>query len=287
VEGTPPPAAEEATSALDDLPELRRAVEAGEIGAAELAGLFAAGNVQGRYDDIASLAELALGTPTAVVAAAEAARAAAARAEERRTGEPPAEPPGRIPTYAGVPAYIADARLQNEAGVAYYSLGRVADAHEHYVAAIAADPAYDEPHVNLGVIYRRKGWYEKALAEYDRALELRPTNATTWYNRAVALLRLGRAEGATTALETSARLEPKYRSPVYRLATLWYDLGDYETARDYAQRLVYLIGTDDSASEEEAARANEILTLAENRLAGRKAAPALTVEGTAASPPGR
>jgi tetratricopeptide (TPR) repeat protein len=263
-------------------------VEAGDIAPGELAAVFATGNALGRFDDVASLAELALGTPTSVVAAAEAAAEAAARAEERRTGEAPAEPPpGRMPTYAGLPTYIADARLHNEAGVAYFSLGRVADAHEHYLAAIAADPTYDEPHVNLGVLYRRKGWYEKALAEYERALELRPTNATTWYNRAVALLRLGRAEEATAALETSTRLDPKYPSPLYRLATLWYDLGDYETARDYAQRLVYLIGTDESASEEEAARANEILTLAENRLAGRKAEPALTVEGTAATPPGR
>jgi tetratricopeptide (TPR) repeat protein len=147
------------------------------------------------------------------------------------------------------------------------------------------DPAYDEPHANLGLLYRRKGWYGKALAEYDAALELRPTNSIVWYNRAVALQRLGRTEDEVPSLEKAAALAPKYRPPLKRLAVIWYDLGDYETAREYAQRLLYLSRADEAATPEEVAEAEELLILAENRLAGKKAEPALTVEGTAAPPP--
>ena len=288
VEGTYPPPAERVENPLDDLTSLKRNVEAGELDADALAAIMAEGNAAGRFGDVAELAEVALGTPASVREAADAARAAAARAEERRTGAPPPEPPaGRVKSYPGVAAYQNSARIWNEAGVAYYSLERVGDAHECFLSSIALDPAYDEPHANLGLLYRRKGWYEKALAEYDAALELRPTNATVWYNRAVALQRLGRVEDAVSSLEKAAALAPKYRPPLKRLATIWYDLGDYETSRAYAQRLLYLARADEAVPPEEMEAAAELLTLTENRLEGKKKEPALTVEGTAAPPPGR
>jgi tetratricopeptide (TPR) repeat protein len=249
---------------------------------------MADGNAAGRFGDVAELAEVALGTPASVREAAEAAREAAARAEERRTGARPSESTeGRAKFYPGVAAYRASPRIWNEAGVAYYSLERAGDAHECFLSAKALDPAYDEPHANLGLLYRRKGWYDKALAEYDASLELRPTNATVWYNRAVVLRRLGRVDAAVSSLERAAALAPKYRPPLKQLAVIWYDLGDYETSREYAQRLLYLARADDTADAEEIEAAVELLTLAENRLAGKKAEPALTVEGTEAPPPGR
>ncbi len=286
VEGTLPPEPAEAVSPLDDMAALKRDVETGGLEAQELAAVMAKGNAAARYDDVAEIAEVALGTPSSVIAAAEAARAATARAEERRTGEAAVdtfETPRTF--YAGVLIYQNNPQIQNEAGVAYYSLGRAGDARERYLAAIALDPAYDEPHANLGLLFRRKGWYEKALQQYDEALELRATNPTVWYDRAAVLQRLGRVDEAVSSLETAAKLAPKYRPPVRRLALIWYDLGDYETARLYAQRLVYLTAADENATAAETDAANELLTLAQNRLEGKKAAPALTVEGTAATAP--
>jgi Flp pilus assembly protein TadD len=287
VEGTLPTEPEEVVSPLDNITALKRDVEAGEIEPQELAGVMAEGNSAARYGDVAEIAEVALGTPSSVITAAEAARAATARAEERRTGEAAAEAlETRRTFYAGLPIYQNNPQIQNEAGVAYYSLGRAADARERYLAAITLDPVYDEPHANLGLLFRRKGWYEKALEQYDKALQLRPTNPTVWHNRAVVLQRLGCVDEAVSSLETAAKLAPKYRPPLRRLALIWYDLGDYETARRYAQRLVYLAGADETATAAEVDAANELLTLAEYRLEGKKAAPALTVEGTAATTPG-
>jgi tetratricopeptide (TPR) repeat protein len=288
VEGTYLPPAEQVEDPLDNLTSLKRDAEAAEFDVDALATVMANGNAAGRFGDVAELAEVALGTPASVREAAEAAWEAAARAEERRTGSRPTEPPeGRVKFYPGVPKYQAAPHIWNEAGVAYYALERAGDAHECFLSAAALDPTYDEPHANLGLLFRRKGWYDKALAEYDASLELGPTDATVWYNRAVALQRLGRTEAAVSSLEKAAALAPKYRPPLKRLAVIWYDLGDYETSREYAQRLLYLARADDTADPEEVAAAAELLTLAGNRLAGKKAEPALTVEGTAAPPPDR
>lgn len=287
IEGALPPAPETAEeSPLDNLTALKRDVEAGEVAPAKLAAIMAEGNAAGRYADAAEVAEVALGTPASVIAAAEAARAAAARAEERRTGKAPDESAETArESYSGFPGYQNDARVRNEAGVAYYSLGRAADAHESYLAAISLAPAYDEPYANLGLLYRRKGWYQKALEQYTRALELGPTNDIVWYNRAVVLERLGRIEEAVSSLETASKLAPKYRAPIRRLALLWYDLGDYETAYAFAQKLVYLAESDERATADEIASANELLTLTQNRLGGKKVEATLTVEGTAATTP--
>ncbi len=287
VEGSLPPEPEKAESPLDDLTALKRDVEGGTLEPDDLAAIMAAGNAAGRYADVAEVAAVALGAPSSVIAAAEAARVAAARAEERRTGVAPAATEEGPTLKPGLPIYQNNARVRNEAGAAYFSLGRAGDAYESYLAAIALEPSYGDPYANLGLLYRRKGWYEKALAQYDKAQELQPTNATVWYNRAVALERLGRLEETVSSLETAAKLAPKYRSPIRRLTLIWYDLGDYETAYSYARKLVYLTESDETAAAEELASANELLTLAKNRLEGKKAEPALTVEGTAAAPPGR
>jgi tetratricopeptide (TPR) repeat protein len=287
VEGTLAPEPEVAETSLDDLTALKREVEGGDIASTKLAALMAEGNAAGRYADVAEVAEVAVGTPASVLAAAEAARAAAARAEERRTGKTATETlESRQKFYAGLPAYRNNPQIRNEAGAAYYSLGRAADAYESYLAAISLAPAYDEPYANLGLLYRRKGWYEKALEQYTKALELRPTNEIVWYNRAVVLERLGRIEEAVSSLETAVKLTPKYRPPVRRLTLLWYDLGDYRTAYAYAQKLVYLAESDETAAADEVESANGLLILTGNRLQGKKAEPALTVEGTAATPPG-
>lgn len=283
VEGTPAPAEAKAASPFDNVTELKKKVAAGAYGADELATLLAGGNTEGRYADVSEVAEVALGTPASVRAADEAARAAAARAEARRSGKEGAGDEGRRTEYEeGVALYKSNARIWNEAGVAYYFQDRAGDARACFNAAIGLDAGYDDPHVNLGMIYRRKGRYEQALSEYDAALALGPTKPTTWYNRGVVLLRLGRLQDAVAAFETATKLEPKYRPPTKRLALLWYDLGDYKTAYTYAEKLDYLVKADPTATTAERQAAQEILTLCENRLEGKKAQPTLTVEGTAA-----
>lgn len=283
VEGTPPevpsPPAEE--NPLDNLSALKKSIATGKIEAETLAAVLAAGNRAGRYADVAEAAEVALGTTASVRAAALAEAEAAARAESRRTGKPAPTPRINQTFYDGFAIYRANARVWNEAGVAYYALARNGDAKECFHEAIKLDPAYDEPHANLGVLLRRKGRYEEALAEYDAALAVGPVNPTTWYNRGVALLRLHRLPEAIASFEKAVAFDGKYAAPVRRLALLWYDLGDYETALNYANKLDYLVRSNAAATAAEVEDAQQILTLCQNRAEGRKATPALTVEGTA------
>jgi hypothetical protein len=260
------------SSPWENITELKKTVAAGELTADALVSALEEGNAFGLYDRVTEVAEIALGTPASVKATEEAERAAALRAQERL----PDKRPSRSETIplefeSGIPRYQADARIWNEAGVAYLMRVRGGDAKEAFTAAVARDPRYADPHANLGLLYRKKGWYAEALAEYDLALELDAADAIVWYNRAVTLLRMGRIEETFRALETSARLDPKYRPPIRRLAILWYDLGDYKAAQLYAQRFSLLINGDPTAGAEEKAVAANLISLCELRLSGAEA----------------
>jgi hypothetical protein len=59
-------------------------------------------------------------------------------------------------------------------GIAYRDKGMWDKAMGHYWAAIAIKPDYAEPHLYLGEAYEHKGFLEEAAEEYRAALELRP-----------------------------------------------------------------------------------------------------------------
>jgi len=56
------------------------------------------------------------------------------------------------------------------------------------VTAQAGDPANGA--LNRGIDYFEEGKYEKAVAEYDRALEISPDYGLVYYNRGTAYLRM-------------------------------------------------------------------------------------------------
>jgi tetratricopeptide (TPR) repeat protein len=254
-------------SPFDKLYDLKQVVEAGEYTPDELAALLAGGNAEERWAEVAEVAETALGTPTAI-REAEARRLADAAAAAERKGEKEPRPTSARKFYDGIGKYKGNAKVNNEAGVAYVYLGRSAEALEALERAANLDPRYDEPLVNIGVLYRRKGWYEEAVAKYDEALAIAPSNAVTWYNKGIVLLRLGRLEDSIKAFKSSAGLSPQYRPPVRRLALIWLDIGDYEEAQKYLKRLEYLLESDEDASDEDLTEVQTYLELCDMKLAG-------------------
>jgi tetratricopeptide (TPR) repeat protein len=52
------------------------------------------------------------------------------------------------------------------------------------------------------------GYYEKAIASFDRSLELQPDAYWAWYNRGNALLKLGRCFEALNSFERAIEFKP-------------------------------------------------------------------------------
>lgn len=99
---------------------------------------------------------------------------------------------------------------------------------------------------NNGNEMYKEGRFKEALALYDKAIGLEPNRA--WYhcNKGAALIGLGRLVEAAFACQQAISLDPSYRRAHYRLATLYFRLGDIGKALDEYK----LSGLIDEDSEE-------------------------------------
>ncbi|KAF9687304.1 hypothetical protein SADUNF_Sadunf02G0079600 [Salix dunnii] len=81
---------------------------------------------------------------------------------------------------------------------------------------------------NKGNERYKQGRYEEALVLYDRAISLDTNKATYRSNRSAALIGLGRLAEAVAECEEAIRLDHSYQRAHYRLATIYFRLGETE-----------------------------------------------------------
>lgn len=57
--------------------------------------------------------------------------------------------------------------------------------------AVKKSPRKARPHINRGMAYGIKEEYDRAIADFDKAIEIKPNSAEAYYNRAVAYKEKG------------------------------------------------------------------------------------------------
>lgn len=116
-----------------------------------------------------------------------------------------------------------NAVLLNKIGIAYTQLSNLNEARRYYERAIKADKFYPEAVNNLGTVYyqqgnisyknkrqsRAKGQYERAVAYYRQALQMRENMASVHSNLGYALFALGRYEEAFPCFQRALELDPE------------------------------------------------------------------------------
>lgn len=92
-------------------------------------------------------------------------------------------------------------------------------------AADLADQYYSD-----GVNLSKLGQYSEAVAAYDKAVFMRPTNADAWNNRGVALENLGQYSEAVSSYDKAVTLQPGYADAWYNRGVALRKLGRYADA---------------------------------------------------------
>ena len=64
-------------------------------------------------------------------------------------------------------------------------------------------------HDSRGLVYLRQGRYQKAIADYDAALDLSPKVAWSLYGRGIARQRLGLTAAGQADIAAATALAPK------------------------------------------------------------------------------
>ncbi|HTR96798.1 MAG TPA: tetratricopeptide repeat protein, partial [Candidatus Acidoferrales bacterium] len=101
-----------------------------------------------------------------------------------------------------------DARALHNAAIAAFRGGRLEEARQRLVLAVAQAPALAEAHSDLGIVLQLMGRPLEALACFERALALRPSLLGALVNRAIVELAIGRHEAALASCERALEVAP-------------------------------------------------------------------------------
>ncbi len=119
------------------------------------------------------------------------------------------------------------------------ALGRDAEAEGELEALVSVPEATGRPllHLGYGQLLLQRGLEEKALAAFDRALELAPDRGEAHRWRAIALMRLGRSKDAVRSAESAEKSAPVSVEVHSLLLKLYRLTGDDERAARQLQWL--------------------------------------------------
>lgn len=118
------------------------------------------------------------------------------------------------------------------AGLVAARAGRPAEAREHYVAAIEkAGGNYPEAYFNLGSLEKSEGDLTKAIAAYERAIELDPRYVSALNNLGLARAAAQDFDGAKRAYEAALAQNARY-------LPAWINLGKLHLRQDDAPHAI-------------------------------------------------
>ena len=116
--------------------------------------------------------------------------------------------------------------------------------------ALAIYPDFAEAHVELGRIFDREKMFDSAVFHDQRALTLKPMNATANNNLGSVLITLGRYREAIPYLRNSVMVNPNFKFVYLNLARSYKQLQVYDSSALYYQQMLALFGQDYDATKE-------------------------------------
>jgi tetratricopeptide (TPR) repeat protein len=112
-------------------------------------------------------------------------------------------------------------------GVAYRLKGEYNRALQDYEQALQLNPSNANAYNNRGIIYRIKGEYGRAIADYDEAIWLRKGDfPAAYYNRALAYADKGDYEQSLRDFDVVMRFDPKNALAMYARGLTLLKKGD-------------------------------------------------------------
>jgi tetratricopeptide (TPR) repeat protein len=115
------------------------------------------------------------------------------------------------------------------AGLLALSGGQYDHAIEWISRAVRQQPKTDYL-TNLGTALLKQGRREEALAAFDKAVQLKPDDASLWKNLGDALSCLGRSEEAILTYQHALKLNPCHWDAAYRAGLLLHESGRIDEA---------------------------------------------------------
>ena len=146
-----------------------------------------------------------------------------------------------------VQAGADDGKLRYELGYCYYLIGKNDRAAGELRGAVEAlrlsepDHLYVfNSHYLLGEIFEAQGDEERALAEYEKALHIRPRSAVIRYRRARIFREKGLLDKAGTEIDRCLEISPEIAAANLAAGVIRLEMEDYPAARRFLEKAAAL-----------------------------------------------
>jgi len=133
------------------------------------------------------------------------------------------------------PPQQSKSEQHNNLGAKYYQQGKLEKAIKEFQRAIEINPFYAEAYNNLGAVYLDKEEYKKAIQHLQKAIEIDSSYGFPHYNLAIALHYLGKDEEAIAELKEAIWLNPRSFKAYYNLACYYSLLNQVDLAIENLQ----------------------------------------------------
>ncbi len=118
----------------------------------------------------------------------------------------------------------------NNLGLALADLGRLDEAIAQYQKALEIRPNYMEAHINLGIAMGQRGRPDEVIAHYRKALEIKPGSAIAQNNLGAILVSRGRPAEAVPYYQQALKIDPDYVQARVNLASALATVGRFDEA---------------------------------------------------------
>ncbi len=130
-----------------------------------------------------------------------------------------------------------DADFYISAGLAY-GIGKKYDqAVADFNRAISIDPSNAEAYNNRGLYLTEKGSIDSALVNFDQAIKLKNDFYQAYYNKGNALAKAGNFSGAVAQYQESMKFKPGYIDALLNMGNSYAAMGDYKNALNCFQQV--------------------------------------------------
>jgi protein O-mannosyl-transferase len=133
-----------------------------------------------------------------------------------------------------------NARACNNLGNDLVQCGRVDEAIAEYRKALKIKPDYAEVQNDLGVALANRGQIDEAIAEYRKALELKPDYEEVHNNLGVSLANRGQIDEAVAEYRKALEIKPDYAEAHHNLGNALAGCGQSDEALAHYQKALEL-----------------------------------------------
>jgi tetratricopeptide (TPR) repeat protein len=120
--------------------------------------------------------------------------------------------------------------IHYDKGESYLEKGQRDKAIAEFNKAIELNSEYFEAYWARGVVYARKGQYDKAISDFTKAIEIRPWDAYIYFIRGTAYSRKGQYDKAISDFTKAIELDREDAKSYYNRGVNYYYKKEYDKA---------------------------------------------------------